>query len=322
MKVSSQQSLIPRPEKTDETLAMAARQDYDRVIAFASGGTDSLCAIDAYNRRHERHDLPPIDVVVQTNTGTTLPSTLKTAREFCAQRDLRYMEVRNQHVPDEDSDNYRMLAPRIVRNGFPANSQGGPGKGGHWMEFINRKQDTWDSVYGGFPGQQLWISGGRVAESDRRAMNLGDGAVDVGETGDRHPRKTWLAPCFGWLDEEKAEYIEEFGIPETDAYPVVGYSGDCTACSFDDPRVLNEIRILSPELAHCLEILVVWVYNRIRRGDLDQPISRCVWGTELEGEADRAVSDETCQRALRFGGCSAPNCEAAKAVPDGGEDSA
>lgn len=306
-----QQSLTPRREKTDEALSTAAQREFDHVIAMVSGGTDSLCAVDAYYRHHEHHDLPPIDLVVQTNTGATLPSTLETAREFCAERGLSYAEVRNQYEPDEDSDNYRMLGPRIVRNGFPSNSQGGPGKGGHWMEFINRKQDTWDKVYGSFPGSQLWISGGRVAESDRRAMNLGDGAVDFGETGDRHPRKTWLAPCFGWLDGEKADYIDEHDIPKTIAYDFLGYSGDCVACSFDDPRVLNDIQLLSPELAHVLSILVVWVYQRIRRGDLDQPIERCVWGTELIEDDD--LDESTCQRSLRFGGCSKPDCKAAKA---------
>jgi len=309
---SEQQSLTPRPEKTDAAIDRAAGHEYDHVIALASGGTDSLCAIDAYHRRAERHDLPDIDVVAQTNTGTTLPSTLKTAREFCAERGLAYVELRNQHDPDEDSDNYRMLAPRVVRNGFPANSQGGPTSGGHWMEFINRKQDTWDSLYRSFAGSQLWISGGRTAESDRRAMNLGDGAVDVGEPGDRHPRKTWLAPIHGWLDSEKAEYIDEYDIPETLAYDVVGYSGDCTACSFDDPRVLNELRILSSELAYALSTLVVWVYTRIRRGDLDQPIERCVWGTELR-EDDAPNAGAGCQRTIRFGGCSEPDCGAANA---------
>jgi len=320
--VSAQQSFISRTEKTHQALAMAAQREYDAVIGLASGGTDSLCAIDAYDRYHEEHDLPAVDLVVQTNTGTTLPSTLETAREFCAERDLAYAEVCNQHEPAGGSDNYRMLGPRVVRNGWPSNSQGGPGKGGHWMEFINRKQDTWDTVYGAFSGQVLWISGGRVAESDRRAMNLGDGAVDFGETGDRHPRKTWLAPCHGWLDEEKARYVEHYDISVTPAYDWLGYSGDCIACSFDDPTVLKQVATICPELAYCLSTLVVWVYQRIRRGGLNQPIERCVWGTELrEQDGEDADHDgETCQRDLRFAGCSEPSCKASKARADGGRE--
>lgn len=215
-----------------------------------------------------------------------------------------------------------MLAHRILEHGFPANSQGGPGSGGHWPEFINRKQDTWDKVYSGFPGQHLWISGGRVAESDRRAGNLGDGAVDFGESGDRHPRKTWISPIHGLLDGEKADYVERHNIPETIAYDFLGYSGDCTACSFDDPRVLNEIRMLSPELAYALQTLVVWVYQRIRAGEIDQPLERAVWGTELDTDAE---PPDECQRSLKWGGCSEPNCKASKAGiesslrTDGGE---
>lgn len=307
---TKQLSFKPPEAKVREVLSMAAKRDYDHVIALVSGGTDSLCAVDAYHRLRGDYDLPPIDLVVQTNTGTTLPTTLETAREFCAERGLSYAEVRNQ----KDG---RMLAHRILEHGFPAHSQGGPGSGGHWPEFINRKLDTWDKVYSSFPGQQLWISGGRVDESDRRAGNLGDGAVDFGESGDRHPRKTWVAPFHGVLDGEKARYIEEHGIPETVAYDFLGYSGDCTACSFDDPRVLNEIRLLCPELAWALETLIVWVYQRIRRGEIDQPIERCVWGTEIDSEG--TVPDE-CQRSLQWGGCSEPDCEAAKALPDGGAD--
>ena len=302
--VRTQQSSFKLPKaKIRETLQAAEAREYDHAIALVSGGTDSLCATDAYHRFHEDYDLPPIDLVVQTNTGTTLPTTLETAREFCAERDLPYAEVRNQKPG-------RMLAHRILEHGFPADSQGGPGSGGHWPEFINRKLDTWDKVYGAFSGQHLWISGGRIAESDRRAGNLGDGAVDFGETGDRHPRKTWLAPIHGLLDGEKEQYIKEYNIPETIAYDFVGYSGDCTACSFDDPRVLNEIRLLCPELAYALETLVVWVYQRIRRGEIDQPLERCVWGTELE--ADVGLPDG-CQRSLAWAGCSEPNCKASKA---------
>lgn len=309
-----QSSFKSTESKIHETLEAATEREYDHVIALVSGGTDSLCAADAYDRFHENHGLPGIDLVVQTNTGTTLPTTLETAREFCSERDLPYIEVRNQ-------TDGRMLAHRILEYGFPGRSQGGPGSGGHWPEFINRKQDTWDKVYSSFSGQLLWISGGRVAESDRRAGNLGDGAVDFGETGDRHPRKTWLSPIHGLLDGEKEGYIEEYEIPETLAYDVLGYSGDCTACSFDDPRVLNEIRLLCPELAYALQTLVVWVYQRIRRGEIDQPLERCIWGMEIE--TDAGPPDE-CQRSLQWGGCSSPDCQASKAdgqlipVADGG----
>jgi 3'-phosphoadenosine 5'-phosphosulfate sulfotransferase (PAPS reductase)/FAD synthetase len=305
-----QSSFASTASKIHQTLEAASEQDYDHVIALVSGGTDSLCAVDAYNRFRESHDLPDIDLVVQTNTGTTLPQTLKTARRFCAERDLNYLEARNQ----KDG---RMLAHRVLEHGWPANSQGGPGSGGHWPEFINRKQDTWDKVYSGFSGEILFISGGRVAESDRRAGNLGDGAVDFGETGDRQPRLTWLAPIHGLLDGQKEDYIEQHDIPKTAAYDFLGYSGDCVACSFDDPRVLNEIRMMCPELAYALETLVVWVYLRIRRGDIDQPIERAVWGTEIEAEAS---TPDGCQRSLKFGGCSAPNCKAAKAGGEQADD--
>jgi 3'-phosphoadenosine 5'-phosphosulfate sulfotransferase (PAPS reductase)/FAD synthetase len=288
MSGTTRQASFATPEsKIHETLGLAARHEFDHVIAFASGGTDSLTAIDAYDRFHDAHDLPGIDLVAQTNTGATVPQTLATARAFCADRGLAYAEV-TQSDPD------RKLAPRVLENGWPSQRT-------HGYEFINRKQDTWDSVYSGFDGRLLFISGARVAESDRRAANLGDGAVDIGETGDRRPRKSWVAPIHGLLDDEKQQYIREYDIPETPAYDILGYSGDCVACSFDDPRVVNEIALLSPELAYALRTLVVWTYQRIRRGDLDQPLARAVWGTKgLEGEPDRHLA----QRDLEFGGCA------------------
>lgn len=306
---TQQSSFKPAEEKIRDTLEVAEQRDFDHVIGLVSGGTDSLCAVDAYHRFHADYDLPPIDLVAQTNTGTSLPTTLETAQEFCAERGLPYIEVLNQKEG-------RMLAHRILNHGWPAHSQGGEGKGGHFTEFINRKLDTWDKVYSSFSGNLLWISGGRVAESDRRAGNLGDGAVDFGESGDRHPRKTWIAPIHGLLDGEKEQYIEQYDIPETIAYDFLGYSGDCTACSFDDPRVLNEIRILCPELAYALETLIMWVYGRIKRGDIDQPIERSIWGTKLESDEDAEV--DSCQRSLQWGGCSEPGCKTSK-VTDGGD---
>ena len=289
MGVTEQQSFASPDEKIDGVLEIAATRDYDHVIAFASGGTDSLTAIDAYHRRHDRHGLPSIDLVVQTNTGATVPQTLETCQEFCRDRGLKYAEV-HQANPD------RKIAPRVLENGWPSQRT-------HGFEFINRKQDTWDGVYRSFPGDLLFISGARVAESDRRAMNLGDGAVDFGESGDRQPRKTWVAPIHGLTDAEKKEIIKAYKIPETLAYPVLGYSGDCVACSFDDPEILNEIRLLSPELAYALQTLIVWVYQRIRRGDIDQPLSRSVWGTKgLESDANDLPDPE--QTAFVFGGCA------------------
>lgn len=285
---TEQSSFVSTEEKINSVLELLAQHEFDHVFGLASGGTDSLLAIDAYNRYHERHDLPAIDAVVHTNTGTTLPQTQETVYEFCADQGLPFMEVRNQ-------DPKWMLAPRMLEHGWCTERT-------HPTEFIYRKKYTWDRVYSSFPGRILFISGGRVAESDRRAANLGDSAVDIGETGDRMPRLSWVAPAHGVLDSEKEVYIEEYGIPETIAYDWVGYSGDCIACAFDNPQVLNEVRVLCPELAYALESLVVWVHQRIKRGEIDQPVERSVWGTAGIEEDARDTHDPN-QRGLDFGGC-------------------
>jgi len=292
---TEQLSFASKEDKINDVLALASRHEFDRVFGLASGGKDSLTAIDAYHRLHEDHHLPAIDAVVHTNTGTTFPATQETVHEFCRGRGLPFIEVRNQ-------TDGRMLAHRVLEHGWPAESQGGPGSGGHWPEFVNRKLDTWDGLYSAYPGELLFISGGRHDESDRRAANLGDGAVDVGETGDRKPRLTWVAPAHGLLDDEKEAYVDEYDIPVTPAYDWFGFSGDCLACSFDDPQILNEIRLACPELARALETLIVWVYIRIKNGDIDQPIERSVWGTPIN--SDPTGDDDPYQRDLSFGGCA------------------
>ena len=309
-----QQSFATPVDKIHSTLELAARHDHDRVFGLASGGTDSLTAIDAWDRFHDDHGLPPVDAVVHTNTGIVFPPTQETIHKFCADRGLPFVEVRNQ-TPG------RMVGHRLVEYGWPGESQGGPTTAGHWVEFINRKLDTWDGVYSAFDGGITFISGGRHAESDRRAAHLGDGPVDPGQSGDRKPRLTWVAPIHGLLDGDKATYVDQYDIPVTPAYDWFGFSGDCLACSFNDPRILNEIRIACPELAFVLHTMVVWVWMRIKRGDIDQPIERAVWGTPVysddsdtndDGSDDNENGDDTdddtqrpaYQRDLSWGGCA------------------
>jgi 3'-phosphoadenosine 5'-phosphosulfate sulfotransferase (PAPS reductase)/FAD synthetase len=298
-----QQTFATPAEKTNETLAHAKTVHYDAAIGLASGGTDSLCAIDAYRRYHNRHDLRGLDAVVHTITGTTVPQTTETIQQYCADHGIPFIPVRQ-------ADGDRMLAPRVLEHGWPMNVDGKPG---HWSEFVNRKLDTWDKILsylGPRPETQLWVSGARHTESDRRARTLGDRAVSRGDPGDRRPQ-TWVAPCHGWTDGEKADYIADHDIPVTPAYDFLGYSGDCTACAFDDPRVLNDIYLLAPELAMSLSVLVQWTYTGIRAGEIDAPLKRAVWGMPHEDDEADYVTD-TDDRAQRFAGCSGPACRASK----------
>jgi hypothetical protein len=75
MSSTRQASFRTTEQKVRAVLETAAKRDYDHVIALVSGGTDSLCALDAYDRWHADHDLPAVDLVVQTNTPPRMPTT-------------------------------------------------------------------------------------------------------------------------------------------------------------------------------------------------------------------------------------------------------
>lgn len=295
-----------------EALAMAAQRSYDTVHILASGGTDSLVAADAVLRWGSEYGLTP-DAICHINTGVGLTVTRETIQRFCAERGIAYIEGSNWTEGE-------MLAHRVLEHGWPGRGTAAPGaSGGHQMEFINRKERVLDGLYRSWPGDHLWISGARAAESDRRAKNIGNAPVEFGKTGERKPRLSWLCPCYGWSDAQKRNHIDEFDIPETPAYDFVGHSGECVACSFDHPTVLNEIRLIDPELAYILARLSVWVYQRIRTDEIDIPLHRAFWGwpRELERIDDTGAGEESVaetnassaeQETLSMIGCE--NCSA------------
>ena len=308
-----------RETMTREALSMAALRDYDITFILVSGGTDSLVAADAVLRWGDEYGIVP-DAVCHINTGVGLAVTRRTVQRFCADRGVAYIEGANW----TDGE---MLAHRVLKHGWPARGSARPGAaGGHQMEFVNRKERVLDGVYRSWGGDHLWISGVRAAESDRRAGNVGDAPVAFGATGGRKPRQSWLCPCHGWSGEQKRTHIEEFDIPETPAYDFVGHSGECVACSFDHPTALNEIRMVDPELAYALSFLCNWVYQRIRTGEIDIPLHRCVWGwprrleqTDDERDDDDDDGDTAArQRTLSMIGCE--DCSVEDCYVRGGDD--
>ena len=316
-----------------EALSMAARREHDVTFVMMSGGTDSVVAADAVLRWGPEFGIEP-DAVCHINTGVGLGITRETVRRFCERRDVAYIEGINRRSGE-------MLAHRVLEHGWPGRGNAAPDDaGGHQMEFINRKERVMDALYRAWPGDHLWISGARAAESDRRAVNVGDSPVSFGTAGDRKPRLSWLCPCHGWSDEQKRAHIEKHDLPVTPADDFVGHSGECVACSFDHPAALPEIAVVDPELAYALSLLCAWVYQRVRAGRADFPLHRAVWGWPRRLEADdgetngnrrdesAAASEgegDACaeQRTLSMAGCadcSARECYARREIDGTGDD--
>jgi 3'-phosphoadenosine 5'-phosphosulfate sulfotransferase (PAPS reductase)/FAD synthetase len=302
---SGRQSSFTTPvQRSKEILKRAAKlhSDHDRVMLAVSGGTDSIVAADIVARYGPEYGIKP-DTVVHINTGTGIPQTRLVAKVFAEVHGLEYHE--QGYRREQDS-----IAHRVLNNGWPGGYGGSPMTGGHGLEWANRKDKPMDQVYVDYDGLQIWTSGARDLESARRSANMVNGAIDK----DR-PRRIWVSPIYGWTPEDKVEYLMEQGLPVSVAYLGLGFSGECTPCAFDDAGVLNDLEGLAPELAYAVRSLSVWLYQRVRRGDVEIEPKRLCWGWEVE-EDDEVDTDgqqrldgtEACPVSQTKTGCDTETC--------------
>lgn len=335
------QSSFTTPEqRIREALEHASKREYDKVLGFSSGGRDSLTAIEAVRRFGPEYGIE-LDAVVHLNTGAGVEVTRETLREYCADHGLPYIEV--LHGKKEER-----VGPQTLKYGFPGPGGGTPMKDRmHSTARILRKDRPQQGVYGGFGGDLLYVSGAHVNESDEREANMGSAAVDWGETGDERPRRSWLCPIYGLLPEEIDELIAEWNIPRSMSYDTLGYSGDCTGCSYDDWRKFSWLWEVQPYLAWSWATLMVWM-NQLRAAgeypldddednDWQMPPERTIWGWgELsdadierirredpywsEGEDDEIVVDEdaTDEDLGEWLGCESCSKQCEPAFTDGG----
>lgn len=283
-------------ERTREVLERAERKGLDEhtLILAVSGGTDSIVAADVMCRIGSEYGFQP-NAIAHINTGAAVPQSRLVANVIAEKWDLEFIE--QGYRKDADS-----LAERILKNGWPGGYAGSPMTGGHGLEWANRKAKPMDAVYMMFDGQETWVSGVRKLESKRRQGNVSDGAIDSDK-----PRRTWVSPIVGWTSQDKQSYIEKHNLPVSQAYLILGFSAECVACSFDDAGLLTDLELLSPELAHAIRSLAVWLYMRVRRGDVDLDPKRLVWGWEPDSDTVTVESDTQELLGCNAGTCSTRN---------------
>lgn len=288
-------------ERAREVISRCAKlHDPDHITLAVSGGTDSVVAADLFARLGPEYGLHP-DSVTHINTGTGIPQSRLTARIIADMHGLEYIEQGPRNQRDS-------LAARILEHGWPGGYAGSPATGGHGLEWANRKSKPMDAVYVELDGDELWISGARKLESKQRSGNVPDGGIDRDK-----PFRVWCSPISGWTSEEKRAYIRGRGLPVSEAYLLLGFSGECTACAFDEAGLLTNIDILAPELAHAIRSLATWLYQRVHRGDVSIEAKRLCWGWEpTEEPADDAddqqtlTDDEELTRSMV--GCDEESC--------------
>lgn len=300
---SVQRAFTTPMERSHEVISRLARlyADADSVNLAVSGGTDSTVAADIFARLAPLYGIE-VDSVTHINTGTAIPQSRLTARIIAAVHDLEWIEQGYRNPQDA-------LAVRVLNEGWPAGYGGSPQTGGHGLEWANRKDKPMDEVYVAIlDGLQIWVSGARKLESKKRQGNVPDSGIEQDK-----PYRVWCSPISGWTAEEKRQYIRDRGLPVSEAYVFLGFSGECTACSFDERALLNRIEILSPELAYALKSLAVWLYQRVRRGDVDLAPKRLCWGWQPDDDevedTDQKTLSEDEETAQAMMGCDEESCQ-------------
>lgn len=298
--MSTQASFTPPEDRSREIIKRCADQYADEAettVLTVSGGTDSVVAADLVARIGPEYGIDP-DAIAHIDTGAGIPQSRLVAKVVADMHDLDF--IVQGYRQDKNS-----LAHRILGNGWPGAYGGSPMTGGHGLEWANRKDKPMNAVYMMFEGLEIWVSGARKLESKQRSGNVPDSGIEQ----DR-PRRIWLSPISGWTSAEKQEYIKERGLPVSEAYLILGFSGECTACAFDEVGLLTNIDILSPELGHAIRTLAVWLYQRVKRGDVELEPKRLCWGWEpedVENDPEQSTLTDT-DTAQAMVGCDEDSC--------------
>lgn len=276
-----QTSFVDPVEKIRRVLSQLKEIDFDLVRINMSGGKDSFLVAEAIRRIGSEFGIT-IDVVAHYQTGTNIPSTTDLVKEYCAKHDLPYIEGINPEQSER-------VGPQMLDYG-----QYGAGEGRamadrkHSTAFILRKERVEEGFYRGFSGDMLILSGTYHDESDSRGSKM-SGAIKWGETGERKPRATVASPIYALTSDEVDELCGRWGVEEAPAYDILGSSGDCTGCAYDQAGRFANLWVEAPNLAFCHATLMVWTQMRRARGDLNLPPERVIWGWGSLDEQDVAA---------------------------------
>ncbi|QCC57268.1 phosphoadenosine phosphosulfate reductase family protein [Natrinema thermotolerans] len=286
MSDTKQTSFVDPREKIRTVLERAGEREYDRTIALVSGGVDSLTALTAVLEYGGEYGIT-IDAVAHINTGTGLPQTTDTVQQFCADHDLAYIEGINPTTKER-------AGTQVLDYGWPGAGEGRAfADRKHATAYVLRKERVIEGLYRGFAGDLLFISGAFADESDARARKMAQGAVDFGETGGRKPRLTKVSPIYALTEDEVADLIDEWAIPQTIAYDILDASGDCTGCAFSQAGRFGHLWDVAPHLAYAAATLMVWTQQRRARGELNLPPERVLWGWgDLDEETVAALRED------------------------------
>jgi len=295
---TNQTSFTGPVERSREVLERLSKQyDPNHITMTVSGGTDSVVAADVFARYGPRYGLEP-DSITHIHTGAAIPQSELVARTLAEMHNLEFIM---QGYRKENGS----LAHRVLENGWPGAYGGSPMTGGHGLEWANRKDKPMNKVYVDIDGLQVWVSSARKLESKKRSGNVPDSGINKDK-----PRRVWCAIIGGWTSQEKQDYIKRHKLPVSEAYVGLGFSGECVGCAFDETGLLTNIDILCPELSHAIRTLTLWLYQRMKCGEVDLEPKRLCWGWEVKQDSadeskQQKLTENTAQSMI---GCDEDSC--------------
>lgn len=183
------------------------------ILLGFTGGSDSLTLANVM----EELNVPFTPFLL--NTGIGVEDQRVFIREYCQKKGWSLVEQKPV---------YKLYKQMVVQNGFPGPAQ-------HTVMFRNLKEKSLRVINAGFDCDTIVLSGVRVAESEKRKINIKQEIQIVDKI-------KWVAPIMNWDSDDKTEFLEERNIELSHVSKSLGMSGECLCGAYAMPGEKEKLR--------------------------------------------------------------------------------
>jgi len=265
--------LINAVERSDNVLAEAATEDFDRVFAALSGGNDSSVALEVAYQSPEIE----LDGVFFMDTGVNVTQTKNFVRKEAQKRGLSFHSAGEEYALKQER-----FENLVKTYGFP-------GQPIHKQMFRNLKDKRAQRYLKQFTenGEKIaLISGVYSDESTQRNEKIGDDPIE--ET----THATWISPVYDWLEETVDEYRKVFDLRENDVTALLHTSGDCNCGAYGSREELRDLMQFYPESAKQIKQLERKAAKLASHGQI--PVEYSLWchGQTKDREIEAKINQD------------------------------
>lgn len=193
-----------------------AKYNPKTILLGFTGGSDSLTLANVM----EELKIPFTPFLL--NTGIGIEDQRVFIREYCSKKGWALIEQKPV---------YKLYKQMVVQNGFP-----GPAM--HTVMFRNLKEKSLRVINSSFNCDTIVLSGVRVAESEKRKINIKQEIQVVDKI-------KWVAPIMNWDSDDKEEFLEERNIELSHVSKELGMSGECLCGAYAMPGEKDKLRSCS-----------------------------------------------------------------------------